>query len=65
MHKSTFMILGFLFLTACSQNKPTPALKKEALQEEIVKNTDIKDEVLREFIPEHIKKSKIEVVKHY
>jgi len=58
MYKNILMILGLLLLSACSQNKPNPEVKEEV-------KTEVVTETAEEFIPEHLKHSKIEVVKHY
>ncbi len=64
MKKNILILLGLLFVTACSQNKPEveaqPTIVKTPIKTEVSNN-----EVPTEFIPEHIKRSKIEVVKHY
>jgi PBP1b-binding outer membrane lipoprotein LpoB len=62
MYKNILLILGLLLLSSCSQNKPEPKV-------EAVVKTPVKTEAViaepTEFIPEHIKRSSIEVVKHY
>ncbi len=83
MKKNSLLILGFLLLSACSQNEPKPTVQvavkkevKENLNQEV--KTSVKEEVKKsvvvqtlpmeaenEFIPEHIKRSHIEVVEHY
>lgn len=92
MKKNSLLILGFLLLSACSQNEPNPTVQsnniksdvqvdvkkevKENLNEEVKKS--VKEEVKKsvvvqtlpmeaenEFIPEHIKRSHIEVVEHH
>jgi hypothetical protein len=74
MYKNILLILGFLVLTACSQNKPEP--KVEAVVQtpvqtpvETAERRPVQTEVLSveptEFIPEHIRRSRIEVVRHY
>ena len=66
MHKNMLIILGLLLLSACSQTKPTPEVKEEVKKEIKAKDqNDTKAEVMEEFVPEHLKHSKIEVVKHY
>ena len=62
MYKNILMILGLLLLSACSQNKPNPEVKTE-VKEEV--KMEVVTETAEEFIPEHLKHSKIEVVKHY
>jgi PBP1b-binding outer membrane lipoprotein LpoB len=70
MYKNTLLILGLLLLSSCSQNKPEP--KIEAVVKTPIKTAEripVKTEAViaepTEFIPEHIKRSSIEVVKHY
>jgi len=80
MYKKTLLILGLLVFSACSQNKPEPKPKvevavktplKEPLKtpiqtaERIAVETEVLNTEPTEFIPEHIRRSKIEVVKHY
>ena len=74
MYKNTLIILGLLFFTACSQTTPevkaelkTPikiAVKEPVAVREPIK-VEVQTEVVKDFIPEHLKHSKIEVVKHY
>jgi hypothetical protein len=54
----TFVLLAFL---GCSEKEPEPALKKAV----DVNKTTSKEAVSPDFVPEHIKRSRIEVVKHY
>jgi PBP1b-binding outer membrane lipoprotein LpoB len=74
MYKNILLILGFLVFSACSQNKPEPKVEvvvKTPIQTaeripESSNNTEVvMAEPTTEFIPEHIKRSRIEVVKHY
>ena len=71
MYKNSLMILVLLSFTACNQSKPAPTPKAEAkIPKEQIKQP-VKEAVSNivptptEFIPEHIKRSRIEVVKHY
>lgn len=66
MYRNILIILGLLSFTACSQNQPEPKaqIKVKQVVKEPVK-VKAQAEVLKEFIPEHIKRSRIEVVKHY
>ena len=69
MYKNILMILGLLVFTACSQNKPEPKIPKPPKVVKTPIKAPIKNEVLTEtsteFIPEHIRRSHIEVVEHY
>ena len=72
MYKNILIVLGLLVLTACSQNKLEPEVKekvKTVVHEPVklkVQTKELKEIVVEEeFIPEHLKHSKIEVVKHY
>jgi len=86
MYKKILMIIGLLWMVACTQNKPEPEVKiapkvEEKVElktkvEEVVKKevkVEVKEAVepqimteeVEEFIPEHLRHSKIEVVKHY
>jgi len=70
MYKNILLIVGLLLLSACSQNKPEPKVEvvvKTPVQtaERIPVKTEAVSAELTEFIPEHIRRSKIEVVKHY
>jgi len=78
MYKKILLILGLLVFTACSQNKPEPKVEvavktplkiplKTPVQtaERIAVQTEVLNTEPTEFIPEHIKRSRIEVVKHY
>ena len=68
MYKKILIILGLLVFSACSQTKPKPKEEvkipiKTAVKEPV--KVEIKTEEVKDFIPEHLKNSKIEVVKHY
>ena len=70
MYKNILIILGLLLFSACSQNQPKTEVKipiktaiKTAIREPV--KVEVQTEVATDFIPEHLKHSKIEVVKHY
>ena len=67
MYKIILITLGLLFFTACSQNTPEPEVKTKVIKAVSKEPTKVKvqTKVVEEFIPEHLKHSKIEVVKHY
>jgi len=66
MYKNILIVLGLLLLSSCSQTKPTPEVKEEIKKEATTEvHNNIEPEVVEEFIPEHLKHSRIEVVKHY
>jgi PBP1b-binding outer membrane lipoprotein LpoB len=60
MKKNIFMTLVLLSFVGCSEKEPTPKSPKTDKVEIRMTNNDSV-----EFIPEHIKRSRIEVVKHY
>ncbi len=63
MKKNILIILSLLFLTACSQKQPKVKVQPIAVQVPSKKEPIV--EQPKEFIPEHIRRSRIEVVKHY
>ena len=78
MYKKNLIILGLLVFTACSQNKPevktetivkvpTPTAITVPIKVPIkeVTETRVLTETDTDFIPEHIRRSRIEVVEHY
>ncbi|HHH54491.1 MAG TPA: hypothetical protein ENK91_12595 [Bacteroidetes bacterium] len=61
MVKSILVGLVLLSFLACSEKKPIPVQKKHL----DLAQTKTETKTSEEFIPEHIRKSKIEVVKRY
>jgi PBP1b-binding outer membrane lipoprotein LpoB len=63
MKKNIFMTLVILIFLGCSEKEAVP---KTPVKEKIeIRVTNAEHSIPEDFIPEHLKHSKIEVVKHY
>ncbi|CAA6818617.1 MAG: Unknown protein [uncultured Sulfurovum sp.] len=63
MKKTILMLSVILFFIGCSEKEPTPkAPTKDRVE---IRTSSAEPTISAEFIPEHIRRSRIEVVKHY